>query len=109
MTCAILWLVASAAFGFGWALRALTRPPMDTHTRRILMDWGAAHRLLDRLQVATQERDLAPRVRMLVDYLAATAGWPEGGPPPPDRFGPRTWPPEPVDDDDLPTPPFRVV
>lgn len=107
MIYATLWLVASAAFALGWGLRALTRDPMRSDVKRMLLEWGAAHRLLDRLQVATHERDLMPRLWMLVDYLTATTGWPTGEPPP-DRFGPATWPPDPWTDDDLPTPPFRI-
>lgn len=108
MNYAIIWLAASAAFAFGWALRPAG--PMQTRdhdTRRIVLDWGMAHRLLDQLQVGVEHDDLAPRVRLLCQYLAATIGWPAGVPGP-DRFAPRTWPPDPVDDDDLPTPPFHV-
>ena len=107
MNWAILWLVASAAFAFGWALRSTSRP-MRRDTSRIVLDWGETHRLLDALQVGCESTDLAPRVRLLADYLAASVGWPTGEPGP-DRFAPRTWPPDPTDDEDLPPmPPFRI-
>ena len=84
------FLAASLAFTFGWGLRSLL--PHDgvgmtsKHINRILMDWGACHRLLDHLQVGREHTELAPRVRQLVDYLVASSGWPAGSPPP-DRFG----------------------
>lgn len=78
-----LWVVASMSFAFGWGVRSLLRgDPMSvpSNFKRIVLDWGACHRLLDELQISCEQLDLLPRVRLLVDYLAATAGWPAGKP-----------------------------
>lgn len=80
-----LWLVASVAFAFGWALRSLSADASmadKQETNRILLDWGACHALLDYLQLATGERRLLPRVRLLVRQLVEQVGWPTGAPPP---------------------------
>lgn len=106
MSWAILWLTASASFVFGWAMRSAVGRPMNR--RRIILDWGSAHRLLDRAQVCTGEADLTPRVRWLLDQVLTKVGWPAGKPPPSvERHDPRD-PMPPDDPDKLPWIPFRI-
>lgn len=106
----MVWLVASVSFGFGWATRAATARPMDSNQdqRRIILDWGAAQRLLDLAQVRREDTSLAPRVRWLLDQLFARSGWPAGDPSDQDRFGPDHRFQQ-LESDDVPVlPPFRI-
>lgn len=48
----------------------------------MLLDWGQCHRLLDAMQLATSEKDLAPRVRLLLKQLVRQVGWPSKEAPP---------------------------
>lgn len=49
---------------------------MKRQVNRVLLDWGACHRLLDKLQVAVEHKELLPRVLFLVQHFAAQSGWP---------------------------------
>lgn len=95
-----MFIAASLSFCFGWAVRSLL--PSATMTtpgglKRILLDWGECHRILDHLQWDCGEEDLTPRVRRLADYLVAAVGWPADKPEPSRTFPPSPKPP--------PTPP----
>jgi len=100
----VTYLTATLAFTLGWAIHAMLAGRMERQRQRLILDWGACHRLLDHLQIAVEHESLLPRVRRLADYLAASSGWPAGEPDPP---------PTPLDEltlpDELPPmPPFRV-
>lgn len=99
MTWAIIWLTASVSFALGWALRTIMADTRQSR-RRIILDWGAAHRLLDRAQVCIGQADLTPRVRWLLDQLAKQVGWPTDRPSAIERHDPRD--PMPPEDDSPP-------
>lgn len=55
---------------------------MTKDMKRIILDWGLSHRLLDAMQVACGEKDLTPRVRFFITAFLRHVGWPEGEKPP---------------------------
>lgn len=49
--------------------------------KRIVLDWGRCHQLLDQLQIGCRERDLTVRLRWFIKQLVRQTGWPTGNYP----------------------------